>query len=46
MFCSAAVSASFDPLPDKAPYSYVFDFTGEIMPDRAEMVCIKYPLFA
>jgi hypothetical protein len=38
----AAVAASFDPPEGKAPYDYVFDFTGEINHDRAEMVHLSY----
>ena len=37
----AVVVSSFDPPEGKAPYSYVFDFTGETKPDRSEPVSIN-----
>ena len=38
---AATVASAFDPPAGKAPYSYVFDFSGEIRHDRTEMVrCI------
>ena len=35
---TAVVISAFDPPEGKAPYSYVFDFTGETKPDRSEPV--------
>lgn len=29
----------FDPPEGQAPYSYIFDFTGEVRHDRPDMVC-------
>ncbi|KAG8217295.1 hypothetical protein J3R82DRAFT_5390 [Butyriboletus roseoflavus] len=36
-----AVASSFDPPPGRAPYSYVFDLTGEVNHDRGEVIAIK-----
>ncbi|KAH0830373.1 hypothetical protein J3R83DRAFT_1767 [Lanmaoa asiatica] len=36
-----AVASAFDPPPGKAPYSYVFDLTGEVNHDRGEVIAIK-----
>ncbi|KAJ8595611.1 hypothetical protein M405DRAFT_806987 [Rhizopogon salebrosus TDB-379] len=36
-----AVASAFDPPPGKAPYSYVFDLTGEVSHDRNEVIVIK-----
>ncbi|KAG2115193.1 uncharacterized protein F5147DRAFT_676559 [Suillus discolor] len=37
----SVVASAFDPPPGKAPYSYVFDLTGEISHDRSEVIAIK-----
>ncbi|OAX40511.1 hypothetical protein K503DRAFT_864570 [Rhizopogon vinicolor AM-OR11-026] len=37
----SAVASAFDPPPGKAPYSYVFDLTGEVNHDRSEVIVIK-----
>lgn len=37
----SAVASAFDPPSGKAPYSYVFDLTGEINHDRSEVIAIK-----
>jgi len=37
----SAVSSAFDPPKDKAAYSYVFDFSGELRHDRADMIFIN-----
>ncbi|KAG1796780.1 uncharacterized protein HD556DRAFT_1359723 [Suillus plorans] len=37
----SVVASAFDPPPGKAPYSYVFDLTGEINHDRSEVIAIK-----
>ncbi|KAH7921728.1 hypothetical protein BV22DRAFT_1107017 [Leucogyrophana mollusca] len=37
----AAVSSAFDPPSGQAPYSYVFDLTGEINHDRGEGIAIQ-----
>ncbi len=34
----ATVASCFDPPAGQEPYDYVFDFTGEIQPDRPEGV--------
>ncbi|KAF5386875.1 hypothetical protein D9615_001683 [Tricholomella constricta] len=38
---AATVASSFDPPEGKAPYDYVFDFTGEVRHDRTEMIQIN-----
>lgn len=35
---AATVSKMFDPPEGQAPYTYVFDFTGEVRHDRPDMV--------
>jgi len=37
----ATVSKMFDPPEGQAPYSYIFDFTGEVRHDRPDMVQIQ-----
>ncbi|KAF9239678.1 hypothetical protein BU15DRAFT_46609 [Melanogaster broomeanus] len=37
----SAVASTFDPPAGKAPYSYVFDLTGEVNHDRGEVIAIK-----
>ncbi|KAN0075363.1 hypothetical protein V8E55_011386 [Tylopilus felleus] len=37
----AAVASAFEPPPGKAPFSYVFDLTGEVNHDRGEVIAIK-----
>jgi hypothetical protein len=37
----ATVASLFDPPEGKDPYSYIFDFSGEMRHDRTEMVCIN-----
>ncbi|KAG1749084.1 uncharacterized protein EDB91DRAFT_1112369 [Suillus paluster] len=37
----SVVASAFDPPPGKAPYSYVFDLTGEVNHDRSEVIAIK-----
>lgn len=37
----SAVASAFDPPSGKAPYSYVFDLTGEVSHDRSEVIAIK-----
>lgn len=37
-FFQAAVASAFDPPPGQAPYTYVFDLTGEVNHDRSEVV--------
>ncbi|KAF8350872.1 NAD-P-binding protein [Amanita rubescens] len=37
----AVVSAAFEPLKDHPPFDYVFDFTGEVIHDRAEPIIIN-----
>ncbi|KAI6110046.1 hypothetical protein F5141DRAFT_1118342 [Pisolithus sp. B1] len=36
-----AVASAFDPPTGKAPYTYVFDLTGEVNHDRGEVIAIK-----
>ncbi|KIJ60624.1 hypothetical protein HYDPIDRAFT_116923 [Hydnomerulius pinastri MD-312] len=37
----SAVASVFDPPAGKAPYSFVFDLTGEVNHDRGEVIAIK-----
>ncbi|KIK98834.1 hypothetical protein PAXRUDRAFT_823446 [Paxillus rubicundulus Ve08.2h10] len=37
----SVVASTFDPPAGKAPYSYVFDLTGEVNHDRGEFIAIK-----
>ncbi|KAI6129162.1 hypothetical protein EV401DRAFT_2224860 [Pisolithus croceorrhizus] len=36
-----AVASAFDPPTGRAPYTYVFDLTGEVNHDRGEVIAIK-----
>ncbi|KAG6332890.1 hypothetical protein ID866_6197 [Astraeus odoratus] len=38
---SSAVASAFEPPAGKAPYTYVFDLTGEVNHDRGEVIAIK-----
>ncbi|KZT42003.1 hypothetical protein SISSUDRAFT_980784 [Sistotremastrum suecicum HHB10207 ss-3] len=40
----ATVSSVFDPPPNQEPYSYIFDFTGEIRYDRPDLVQVGQTL--